>query len=124
MLKTIQVTDPVKASDVNRIQQNVLAALAEVNDGGVTVTLQTSTPGRTSYAVNPSDQYVVVDAGAGDFSVSLPAPAVRQAVTVIPTAGKVTVQRNDGQAISGQAVYTLTDAGMRFLCTGKTWVKA
>jgi hypothetical protein len=127
-LEQIQLADPVRAADVNRAFQKVAAALeGDAASASSIVSLQT-TPNKNAYTAGPTDEFVVVDASGGDFTVSLPAPKVKQALTIVSSAqttNKVIVQRADGQPVSGQAKHVLTGYGaVAVVCTGTTWVKA
>ncbi len=128
-LKPIQFTDPVKAEDVTRFAQYVQHALQDTAADQLGVVSLKTTPSVNSYTVQASDQYVVVDALAGLFTVSLPTPKTRQVVTVIANTLTV-VKRADGEAISRQPQLYITgpilggNRSVTVVCTGSDWVQA
>jgi hypothetical protein len=77
---------------------------------------------------------LVVDASAGEFTISLPTPKVKQIISIVGGAasGTITIKRADAQPISGADKYQIIGfflelvggGAARFICDGVSWFRA
>jgi hypothetical protein len=134
-LKSFQVSDPVRADDINRLKQAIQQAFSDGDvPTSVSVTNLKTTPSVRSYTVKTSDEYLVIDASAGEFTVSLPTPKVKQVVSIVAGAatGTITIKRADAQKISGADKWQIIGfflevfgaGAARFVCDGTSWWRA
>jgi hypothetical protein len=128
-LKSFQVSDPVRADDINRLKQAIQQAFSDGDvPTSVSVTNLKTTPSVRSYTVKTSD------ASAGEFTVSLPTPKVKQVVSIVAGAatGTITIKRADAQKISGADKWQIIGfflevfgaGAARFVCDGTSWWRA
>lgn len=124
--KVIQV-DNNDAGTIRRIQENVSTKFAEIDSPTQTVVLPiVSSQTIKTYSVNPSDQYIVVDARGGPIKVVLPVPARATQVVAIKSgynSNSVTIVQADGNPMGdGAASIDITKQGAAFMVnSGKAW---
>lgn len=126
MFKAIEA---IKANDENvaRFQANVKAAFAEFTGApSLPVQVVQFGPSVTSYAVKPSDVYLIVNARLGPGKIVLPAPGGATQTVAIKnayTGGAVTLAQSDGKAMGDGASTIVLPAteSVRMVNDGKAW---
>ncbi len=125
--KTIPVEGAVDATIVNRIQAAVAQEFAALtNPNGFGITPIASSKQLTTYQLQSTDRYLVVDASGGPISINLPPPGNQQVVTILRSDSSTNVvkvtYRNSTDSKKGSTTVTLS-APTTFLNTGTTWIQ-
>jgi hypothetical protein len=128
MFKSIQV-ERADAETINRFQSNVSEAFTALEASpSVPVQAVQFTATINSYAVKPTDLYLIVDSRGGPGKVVLPSPArATQVVSILnaypPNAVSV-VQANAGLLGNGASSIGLPALeSAKMVCDGKRWFR-
>jgi signal transduction protein with GAF and PtsI domain len=129
MFKLIRIVGAVTAEAVNRIQQDIQDAFADLNTvilrGDITVRDVTATPTFNTAAVEPEDRYIIVNSRGGPMKLALPNPSINTVVTIknSTSGNKVTVAQANGKP-TGDGLFTIdvpATKAITLVCDSTAW---